>query len=54
MARHEPLDRATLERARFLAGALELEWTLKGLPEKDLSWLTVHLGRARDVLPFGA
>ena len=43
-----PLDQATLDRARFLAGALELEWALIGVQEKDPSMLLVHIGRARD------
>jgi aminoglycoside 2''-phosphotransferase len=53
MRPHYPLDRETLERARFLAGAIELEWALNGLRSDDRSWFLVHLGRARDVLPFG-
>lgn len=43
-----PLDQATLDRARFLAGAIELEWALIGVQEKDPSMLLVHIGRARD------
>lgn len=46
-----PFDQATLDRARFLAGALELEWALIGVQDKDPSMLLVHLGRARDSLP---
>ncbi len=42
-----------LDRARFMAGTLELEWVLEGLRSKDASWFTVHLGRARDVKPIG-
>ncbi len=46
-----PFDQATLDRARFLAGAVELEWALIGVQNKDPSMLLVHLGRARDSLP---
>jgi aminoglycoside 2''-phosphotransferase len=46
-----PFDQATLDRARFLAGVLEMEWALIGVQDKDPSMLLVHLGRARDSLP---
>lgn len=54
MAPVYPLDQATLDRARFLAAGLELQWLLSGLRSNDTSWFTVHLGRARDALPIGA
>jgi aminoglycoside 2''-phosphotransferase len=47
-----PIPQATIDRARFLAGALELEWALIGIQSPDLSMLLVHLGRARDSLPL--
>lgn len=47
-----PIDQATIDRARFLAGAVELEWALHGVQSHDLSLLLVHLGRARDSLPM--
>jgi hypothetical protein len=47
-----PIAQATIDRARFLAGALELEWALGGIQSNDLSLLLVHLGRARDSLPM--
>jgi hypothetical protein len=47
-----PAAQATIDRARFLAGALELEWALGGIQSKDMSLLLVHLGRARDGLPM--
>jgi aminoglycoside 2''-phosphotransferase len=47
-----PIPQATIDRARFLAGALELEWALGGIQSKDISLLLVHLGRARDSLPM--
>jgi aminoglycoside 2''-phosphotransferase len=43
-----------LDRARFYASALELQWLLGGLRSKDMSWFTVHLDRARDILPYGS
>jgi aminoglycoside 2''-phosphotransferase len=43
-----------IERARFWAGTLELQWLLGGLRSGDASWFTVHLGRARDVMPVGS
>jgi aminoglycoside 2''-phosphotransferase len=53
MARFYPAITATADRARFHAGSLEVQWLLGGLRSKDLSWFPVHLGRARDVLPYG-
>lgn len=47
-----PIPQATMDRARFLAGALELEWALNGIQRQDLSLLLDHLGRARDCLPL--
>ncbi|MCA9919072.1 MAG: GNAT family N-acetyltransferase [Anaerolineales bacterium] len=44
-----------IERARFRAGTLELQWVLGGLRYPDEpDWFMVHLGRARDVLPVGS
>lgn len=53
MARTDPAILAGLERARFRAAYLELEWALKGVRSKNPEWFLVHLGRARDSLPFG-
>lgn len=52
--RYEGDLEAQIERARFWAGTLELQWLLGGLrnPE-DPTWLGIHIGRARDVLPIG-
>jgi len=48
--RYYPHLDALINRARFRAAAVELEWALGGLnhPE-DPSWFFVHLGRARDM-----
>jgi aminoglycoside 2''-phosphotransferase len=54
MARYYPEIGSLIERARFMAGVLELEWVLSGLRTKDLSMFTVHLGRARDMMPLGS
>jgi aminoglycoside 2''-phosphotransferase len=44
-----------IERARFWAGTLELQWALGGLRQpEDPAWFFVHIGRARDVLPIGS
>jgi aminoglycoside 2''-phosphotransferase len=44
-----------IERARFWAGTVELQWLLGGLREpQDPSWFAVHIGRARDVRPVGS
>lgn len=53
MARTDPAILGGLERARFRAAYLELEWALKGVRSKNPEWFLVHLGRARDSLPFG-
>jgi aminoglycoside 2''-phosphotransferase len=42
-----------LDRARFLAGTLELQWALAGLRSGDRSWFVAHIGRARDACPIG-
>ncbi|MCA9973770.1 MAG: phosphotransferase [Anaerolineales bacterium] len=56
VARHYPgFDARLLDRARFWAGTLQLQWLLGGLRNPDdPSWFAVHVGRARDVLPVGA
>lgn len=56
VARHYAGDiTAQIERARFWAGTMELQWLLGGLREpEDPSWFGVHIGRARDVLPVGS
>jgi aminoglycoside 2''-phosphotransferase len=44
-----------IERARFWAGTLELQWLLGGLRYSDEpDWFMAHIGRARDVLPIGS
>lgn len=47
-----PVSQATMDRARFFAAAIELEWALNGVHSNDLSLLLVHLGRARDSVPI--
>jgi aminoglycoside phosphotransferase (APT) family kinase protein len=54
MLRYEPAIRVALDRARFRAAALELEWALQGLHTNDVGWWTAHLGNARDALPMMA
>ena len=44
----------TIERARFWAGTLPLQWALAGQRNPDNKlWATVHIGRAQDVMPIG-
>lgn len=46
---------ALIDRARFWAGTLQLQWALGGLRDPDdPSWFFVHIGRARDVNPIGS
>jgi aminoglycoside 2''-phosphotransferase len=52
MHQSAPIAQELLDRARFLMGALELEWAVQGVRDNDPSWLLVHLGRARDARPF--
>jgi aminoglycoside 2''-phosphotransferase len=42
---------ALMERARFRAAILELEWALIGLEHNDPSMLVAHIGGARDYPP---
>lgn len=55
MAKFYPEIRDGVDRARFWAGTLELQWALSGVRARDArwSWFTAHLGSARDVLPIG-
>jgi aminoglycoside 2''-phosphotransferase len=54
MARTSPAIIEALDRARFLAGTLELQWALAGLRSGDRSWFVAHVGRARDAGPTGS
>ncbi len=52
---HYPNIQHHIERARFWAGTLELQWLLGGLSNPDQpDWYMVHIGRARDALPIGS
>ncbi|MFL5655434.1 MAG: phosphotransferase family protein [Ktedonobacteraceae bacterium] len=53
MARFSAAITSALDRARFRAGALELEWALHGIRTDDASWWLAHIGGARDVMPLG-
>ena len=53
MAPFDPGIHAALERARFMAGAIEFDWVLPDFRAFDPGWFLVHLGRARDLRPFG-
>ena len=53
MARFSPAIVPALDRARFRAGALELEWALHAIGSNDASWWLAHIAGARDVMPLG-
>jgi aminoglycoside 2''-phosphotransferase len=54
MARTYPAIVDAIDRARFWAGTMELQWALAGLRSGDRSWFVAHIGRARDALPIGS
>jgi aminoglycoside 2''-phosphotransferase len=56
MAEFYPEIEEAIDRARFWAGTLELQWALSGRRASlgKWSWYTAHLGGARDVMPIGA
>src|SRR5215213_1329096 len=54
MAKTYPEIENAIDRARFWAGTLELQWALAGLRTKNYWWNLVHLGGARDSKPIGA
>jgi len=43
-----------IDRARFWAGTLELQWALVGVLDNEIPMLLAHVGAARDVQPLGA
>lgn len=54
MSRRYPEIAEHIERARFWAGTMELQWVLRGLQNEDKGMLVVHIGRMRDLLPVGS
>ena len=54
MNRIYPELREHIDRARFYAAKLELEWVLRGIQDEAKDMFVVHLGRARDVMPIGS
>jgi len=54
MAKSYPEIEKAIDRARFWAGTLPLQWALGGLRTKNYWWNLVHLGGARDAMPIGA
>ena len=54
MAKSYPEIEKAVDRARFWAGTLPLQWALGGLRTKNFWWNLVHLGGARDAMPIGA
>lgn len=43
-----------IDRARFWAGTLELQWALSSVRQENKLWRTVHIGSAKDVQPIGS
>lgn len=54
MGQFYPEIEPAVDRARFWAGTLEVQWALAGVRSRDLSWLAAHIGSARDALPVGS
>lgn len=54
MSRTYPEIRKHVDRARFYAGKVELEWVLRGIQDEAKDMFVVHLGRARDAMPIGS
>lgn len=54
MGRTYPEIGEHIDRARFWAGTLELQWLLRGIRDGMQEMLVVHIGRVRDVLPVGS
>lgn len=54
MAKSYPEIEKAVDRARFWAGTLPLQWALGGSRTKNYWWNLVHLGGARDAMPIGA
>lgn len=54
MERYYPAIQDAVDRARFWAGTLELQWALTGIRRKSPIWHTVHVGNAKDMYPIGA
>ncbi|MCU0534332.1 MAG: phosphotransferase [Hydrococcus sp. Prado102] len=48
-----PLLPSIIDRARFWAGTLELQWAIAGIKYNDRSLSLAHIGLARDIKPLG-
>lgn len=53
MKDHHPGIAAKIDRARFWALAIELQFVLTALRTREPRWLVGHIGSARDLLPIG-
>lgn len=54
MAKYYPQTKQHIERARFWAGTLTLQWLLQGIQSQDYSWFALDIGLASDVMPVGS
>lgn len=52
MEKYYPMLADVIDRARFWAGTLELQWANYGLKYNDTSLLLAHIGLAREVQPI--
>jgi aminoglycoside 2''-phosphotransferase len=48
-----PMLPNVIDRARFWAGTIELQWALIGVKYNDVSLSLAHIGLARDIRPVG-
>lgn len=54
LARYWPVLEGMIERARFIAGTVELQWALEGIQNSDSFGTLGYVGSARDALPPGS
>jgi aminoglycoside phosphotransferase (APT) family kinase protein len=54
MTRVYPEISEAIDRARFWAGTLELQWALSGISTKNVWWHLVSMSGARDAQPIGS
>jgi hypothetical protein len=53
MEKDYPLLREVIDRSRFWAGTIELQWALAGMKYNDPSLSLAHIGLAREIQPVG-
>lgn len=53
MQSNYPMLQDVIDRARFWAGTVELQWAVSGVKYNNISLSLAHIGLAREVLPVG-